>query len=408
MKRIKVKYGKHLVGELLARDGVHYFSYDREFLRNPLPLSPYDLPPIQGVTEHRNGYFFTLPGLCYDSHPDRFGMAVMRRRFLNKGVHSPTPLQMLGSLGNRTMGALTYEPCDERAEDQTSVDLVEAALSAGSVLVHEHGRKLDPAIATAGGTAGGATPKLLAAISPDGSRIITGSDKIPEGMEAWLVKLNTADKKDASLIQLEHAYFSMAEAAGLKVPATRLLIDQAGAPHFAIRRFDRDLTDPNRRIHIQTYAAIAGIDFREPTSDYENLLRLTKDLTRNHEEVVEQFRRMVFNVLACNRDDHAKNFSFCMNESGEWSLSPAYDLLYTDNDLGGNWMMVQGKRSGVTMDEFQRLARLMGLSRHELGLIMDQTRDALSQWKKFARNSGVGPGLSMVVNGMLAHAEKSL
>lgn len=408
MKRVRVRYKDRLVGELLAKDGGHYFKYDEVFLDEPLPLSPYQLPPTPEVIPNKSGLFLTLPSMCYDSLPDRFGMAVMRRNFRERGVVNPSPLEMLCYLGSRTMGALTYEPAEDDTDNLASVDLVKAALSAKDLLEYEHDKELDPAIVKAGGTAGGATPKLLAAITPDGSKIVTGSDKIPEGMEAWLIKLNTEDKGAALLIQLEHAYFAMAKAAGLRVPETRLLKDKEGMEHFAIQRFDRDIDEPNERIHIQTYAAMAGIDFHEPTSDYETLLRLTKNLTRNHEEVVEQFRRMVFNVLACNRDDHAKNFSFCMDESGNWAVSPAYDLLYTDNDLGGNWMMVRGKRSGISMDDFSSLAKLMSISSRELMGIIDQTRDALSQWKTFADASNIGPGLSMVVNTMLMDTQKAL
>ncbi len=398
MKRLRVCFKNRPVGELLAQDGIHYFSYDADWLKAPLPLSPYELPAEAGVTEHRKGCFLALPGLCYDSLPDRFGMAVLRRSFQEQGVQNPTPLQMLSYLGDRTMGALSYEPAGDEAGQTERIDLIQVARSARQLMAHEHGEALDPAIVKAGATAGGMMPKILAAISKDGGEVMTGAQAVPDKMEAWLIKLNTNDKQHSQLIQLEHAYFRMAGAAGLRVPATRLIPDRNGVEHFAIRRFDRSEADPNLRIHTQTYASLAGIDYREPTEDYEDLLRLTKHLTRNHQDVCEQFRRMLFNVLACNRDDHAKNFSFCMDDSAEWTLSPAYDLLFTDNDLGGNWMMVQGKRSAISQDEFARLAELMGISRTAFETIMDEVKEALLQWPDFARQSGTGSGLTKVVN----------
>ncbi len=402
MKRVQVNFGTRRVGEILAEDGIHYFSYDREYLRQPLPLSPYQLPPIAGVSAHSEGAFLTLPCLCYDSLPDRFGMAVLRRSFRDKGVLNPSPLQMLSFVGDRSMGALCYQPAEDEFAQASSVDLVKAAQSANGIIEFEHGAELDPAIARAGVSAGGAKPKLLAAMAADNSEIITGTHRIPEGMGAWLIKLNTESKKHASLIQLEHAYLAMAKAAGLRVPETRLLRDKDGTQHLAVRRFDRSLHDPNRRIHTQTYSAIAGIPFQEPTADYEDLLRLTASLTRNHEDVCEQYSRMVFNVFACNRDDHAKNFSFCMSDSGEWTVSPAYDLLFTDTDLGGNWMMVQGKRSRITADDLLRLADLMGISRSHFNQMVERINDALSHWPGYAKASGVGPGLSKVVEMNLA------
>ena len=397
MKRARVYYEERRVGELLAQDGIHYFSYDPDWLKAPLPLSPYQLPANPGVSSHRDGHFLTLPSLCHDSLPDRFGMMVLKKNLSEKGVHDPSPLQMLTCLGDRTMGALRYEPAEVASDTPGPVDLVKATRSARQLMQHAHGPELDPALLQAGGTAGGMMPKILASLSPDGDSISTGTHQIPAGWESWLIKLNTRDKKEAALIELEHAYFAMARESGLTVPETRLIYDENGLVHFAIKRFDRDAADPNQRIHIQTYAALAGINYQEPTSDYEDLLRLTKHLTRNHEDVREQFRRMLFNVLAYNRDDHAKNFSFRMNEKGEWSLTPAYDLLYTDNDLGGNWMTVRGKRNQLKLDDFLQLAELMGIGSRQFHEMRQKMEDALRQWPSFAKASGLGPGLTKVV-----------
>lgn len=408
MKRLHVYYEARLIGELLAQDGIHYFSYDTNWLKAPLPLSPYQLPANPGVTAHRDGHFLTLPSLCHDSLPDHFGMMVLKENLRQQNIQEPSPLQLLTFLGQRTMGALCYEPADDTAEATEFVDLVNAARSARQIVEHEHNTELDPAIVQAGGTAGGMMPKILAALSPDGATIVTGASQIPEGMEAWLIKLNTEQRKEAKLIELEHAYFAMAKAAGLRVPATRLIRDTNEILHFAIQRFDREANNPNQRIHTQTYAALAGLNYHEPTGDYENLLRLTKHLTRNHEEVCEQFRRMLFNVLAYSRDDHSKNFSFQMDPSGDWTLTPAYDLIYTDNNLGGNWMTVQGKRNKLGRDDFLKLGELIGIRRIQLDEMLRQIEDALRQWPNFAKKSGLGSGLNKVVESSIQRMLEAL
>lgn len=408
MKRLNVLLGDRAVGQLLAQGGAHYFTFDENFLRTPLPLSPYNLPAVPGVSEHREGHFLTLPGLIYDSLPDRFGMSVLRKNFQDKGILNPTPLQMLSYLGSRTMGALSYAPAEGEPAAQEMIDLVNAARSAKSLMQMEHVDTLDPAIVKAGGTAGGATPKLLAAISTDRSRIITGPSMIPAGMEAWLIKLNTSDTKASSVCQLEQTYFELAKAAGISVPDTMIISDQKGVEHFAIRRFDRKQEDPNQRLHIHSYAAIAGIDFSEPGADYENLLRLTKDLTRNFEDVCEQFRRMLFNLLASNRDDHAKNFSFTMDSAGKWTNTPAYDLLYTDNDLGGNWMLIGGKRNDIRYDDLKQLADLVGIPQRRLNEMLEQVKDALAQWPSLAKANGIGTGLRKVVQSVIEDLDRTL
>jgi serine/threonine-protein kinase HipA len=200
----------------------------------------------------------------------------------------------------------------------------------------------------------------------------------------------------------------MAKAAGIRVPDTMLISDKKGVEHFAIRRFDRTHEDPNQRVHIHSYAAMAGIDFSEPGTDYEDLLRLTKNLTRNFEDVCEQFRRMLFNLLASNRDDHAKNFSFAMDARGQWTNTPAYDLLYTDNDLGGNWMLIGGKRHKIRYDDVKQLADLMGIPQRRLNEMLEQIQDALAQWPALAKANRIGTGLRKVVQTIIEDLSKTL
>ena len=394
--RLNVAYQGHRIGQILDVKGTHYFEYDVLFMRQPLPLSPLNLPVQRGVTEHRDGTFAGLPGLIYDSLPDGFGQSVIRQHFRDKGMPSPSPLQILSYLGDRTMGALTYSPPDGDATQAAEVDLVSAALSARKLVEHEHGPALDPALIQAGGTAGGMQPKILASINDQGN-IVTGADAIPEGYTPWLIKLNTEGRSENAYAPLEHAYFEMARDCGIQVPQTRLLVDREGVRHFAIRRFDRDASAPNQRIHTHTYAAVAGVDYQALNGSYDHLFETTMDLTRNVVCLREQVLRAVFNVLTHNCDDHAKNFSFQMSDRGDWTLSPAYDLSMAQNQTQGNWLSVNDKRTGITAADFAQSVEHLSISSSEIDAMFQAVSAVTSRWPEYAQASGVGAGLSKAV-----------
>jgi len=392
MKRLNVMMGGRRVGQLLSDRGRHFFEYDLLFVNDPLPISPFRLKVERKVSEHRIGALHTLPGVFSDSLPDRFGMSILRDRFMQKGSASPTPLQMLAYLGDRTIGAITYEPAMGDKDQQEAIDLVAAAVSSRKLMAKDHGSELDAALVQAGQTAGGAMAKVLAAISPDLSHIVTGADIIPEGMGAWLIKLNVSGEKTSTRGHLEYAYFQLAREAGLCVPETMMIRDSNEAEHFAIRRFDRDLVDPNVRSHIHTFAGLMELDIADPSHDYDTLLRVTSRMTGSLVETEEQFKRMLFNLFSSVRDDHAKNFSFIMNKAGNWSLTPAYDLGYSDNELGGNWLLINGKRNHITYDDLYRMATNHSISRDRLDLMIHDIREALDKWESIAKRSNIGPG----------------
>lgn len=399
--RLNVAYKGQRVGQILDTGGTHYFEYDVLFIRHPLPLSPLSLPVERGVTEHSDAKFAGLPGLIYDSLPDGFGMSVIRQHFREKGMPLPSPLQILSYLGERTMGALTYSPPNGDIIQEAAIDLVNAAVSARKLVEHEHGPRLDPALIQAGGTAGGMQPKILAAIDRTGN-IITGASTIPEACSPWIIKLNTEGCSENAYAPLEHAYFQMARDCGIQVPATRLLTDSAGVRHFAIRRFDRGTDHPNERIHTHTYAAVAGVDYQALTGSYDHLFETTMNLTRNIVCLREQVLRAIFNVLAHNCDDHAKNFSFQMSDRGEWELSPAYDLSMAENQTKGNWLSINGKRSSITADDFHSVVAHLGLSRIEVDEMFQTVSAVTARWPEYAKASGVGAKLSNVVETVLS------
>ncbi|NBB78267.1 MAG: hypothetical protein GVY36_02305 [Verrucomicrobia bacterium] len=397
--RLNVNYGGRRVGQILEKEGVHFFQYDVRFISDPLPLSPLELPVTRAVTRHERRAFAGLPGLIFDSLPDGFGMSVIREHFRDKGAPPPSPLQILSYLGERTMGALTYSPPDGDAEQQKSIDLVNAALSARKLVEMDHGSILDPALVQAGGTAGGIQPKILASISADGE-IVTGANDVPEGMSPWIIKLNTEGHRQSAYAPLEFAYFQMARDCGIHVPETALLTDSNGVKHFAIKRFDRDTEDPNLRIHTHSYAGIAGVDYQSLSGSYDHLLQTTYELTRSYKELKEQVLRAVFNVISHNHDDHAKNFAFQMDAIGVWRLAPAYDLSMSVNQTRGNWLSLNGSRMATAKD-FHAVVERYRIAQRFVDDSIARVQEVVKRWPEYAKTAGVSVALTEEVERQL-------
>jgi serine/threonine-protein kinase HipA len=186
---------------------------------------------------------------------------------------------------------------------------------------------------------------------------------------------------------MEFAYAQMAMAAGVHMPPTRLIPVSKSEKYFAARRFDR--LPGNQRLHMHTFANLIHANFRIPSTDYADLLRLTSALTRNHADVVEAFRRMVFNIAAHNRDDHAKNFSFLMNPAGEWSLSPAYDIIFSTGPGGEHTMSVAGEGSAPAREHILKVAEQTDLKLAAAKEIIDAVNQAVARWPQFAEQAGV-------------------
>ena len=372
------------VGQLAEADRRIYLEYDAAFLNRGLPLSPFKWPLRLGVTEHVDRSFGPLPGLIDDSLPDGWGLLLMDRMFRRRGVDPATvsPLERLSYLGTRTMGALTYHPPAEVERDDRLIDLHELGRNAEEVFSGEAVEVL-PALMRAGGSPGGARPKVL--IGLQGSRIISGEDDLPDGYEHWIVKFSAkVDARDAGPV--EFAYAAMASTAGIDMPETKLFRVAKTQSHFGVRRFDRG--PGNRRVHVHTFGNLIHANFRIPSTDYADLMKVTSALTRNHEDVLRVFRRMVFNVAAHNRDDHAKNFAFMMNEAGEWSLSPAYDLGSAAGPGGEHTMTIAGEGRAPAREHMMKLAKQFDIKPKDATGIIDEVNAAITKWSAFADDAG--------------------
>ncbi len=400
MKKLEVCFTRSpgdslLVGTLAEDRSRVYFEYDAEFLATALNLSPFRLPFEPGLFEHTDREFGPLPGVFDDSLPDGWGLLLLGRHFrsLGRNLAEISPLDRLSWLGTRTMGGLTYHPPTDREEIDTSVfDLHDLARQSQEIFAGDAVDVL-PQLLRAGGSPGGARPKVLIGYNPDTNNVISGEEDLPDGFEHWIVKFaSETDSPDAGAI--EYAYSLMAREAGIDMPPTRLFETSQGDRFFGTKRFDRDSTGSpqasNRRYHVHTFGNLIHSNFRIPSADYADLLKTTSLLTRNHQDVLRAFRRMVFNVLGYNRDDHVKNFAFILNDTtGNWTLSPAYDLLFTPGPGGEHTMTVAGEGRNPGITHMLKLAEQADMSNRKATAIIGEVQAATAHWPDHAAEAGV-------------------
>jgi len=368
---------KQKVGRLALKDRIIYFEYDPAFLQSGLQISPFQLPLKPGLHTADRSLFEGLHGVFNDSLPDGWGRLLldrqMRRYGLEPGVLSP--LDRLAHVGNSGMGALTYEP-DHTEIDPTddALDLNKIAEESIQVLEGEADEVLEELI-NLNGSSAGARPKVVVNVSDDLKQIIHGFDDVPEGYSQWMIKFPmSGDPKDVAAS--EYAYSQMAREAGLDMMPTYLFPAKKGAGYFGVKRFDRI---DGKRLHMHTACGLLDADFRVPSMDYLDLLRATQMLTKDIREVEKMFRLAVFNVLSHNQDDHSKNFSFLMDETGQWKASPAYDLTYSSGVAGEHSTMVMGKGKGIVKDDFISLGEASGLKKNATQEIYAQVNDIIEK-----------------------------
>lgn len=312
----------------------------------------------------------------------------MHHRMREQGIdpHRISVLAWLRHLGMRAMGALSYHPAEATDLDRT-LELRLTALAKEAVAVFEgRAERVLPELELAGGSPGGARPKVVVALGP-GRRVLAGADPLPEGFEHWLVKFSARDDlADAS--GLEEVYARMARAAGLRMPRTQLLSLGKKRRCFAVKRFDRE---GSGRVHMHTLGGLLHASHRVPSLDYLDLLRAVGALTRSQADVLEGLRRLCFNVLACNRDDHARNFSFLMAQTGEWSLSPAYDLIYSEGIRGHHTTTVLGESLEPKRAAILELGERMSIARSRMLELIEEVSVGITKFRTFARAVGLNP-----------------
>ena len=355
--------------------------------------------------------FRGLPGLLSDSLPDRYGEALINAWLASQGrtPDSFNAVERLCYVGRRGMGALEFQPLLGPADGESARIEVDALVElASDILTRRTGLRASfaaPARAAAlqeilrvGASAGGARAKALIAWNPATGEVRSGQGDAPPGFEHWLLKLDgvrgNRDKElgDPSGFGLiEYACHRMAVAAGITMADCRLL-DDGARRHFMTRRFDR--TAEGGKLHFQSLAGLAHYDYNAAGAySYEQALAAVRTLGLGMDAVEQQFRRMAFNLVARNQDDHVKNIGFLMDRGGRWALSPAYDMTWSFNPEG-RWtsqhqMTLNGKRDGFALDDFRACGAVAGLKRGRADVIVAEVTEAVRRWPEFAAEAGV-------------------
>lgn len=387
--------------------GYYVFAYAPSFLDSGIEPSPLHMPLNNG-----DPYLFTdlpvetyrrLPALLGDALPDDFGNALINRYMADQGVVASdvTPLDRLAYMSDRAMGALVFKPArGPRSRISTAIKLStlvgEARRAVTGTL--EDDAQINAALRSiidVGTSAGGARAKAVIAWNPLTQEIRSGQVDAPEGFEHWLLKFDGMGKDNelgepGGYGRIEYAYSLMAEAAGIDMTECRLL-EENGRAHFMTRRFDRE--EKGIRHHVQTLCALGHLDYKKKgTNSYAQLLSVMKQLGLPYEQMEEAFRRMAFNVMGRNCDDHTKNFSFRLKQGGVWELAPAYDVTYAHNPKG-EWthqhlMSVNGKFKDFSVADLLAVADRFAIG--SAPKVIRQVREAIRNWDDFAARAGVG------------------
>ena len=365
------------VGMLLQDKQRIFFEYFPDFLKSGIELSPFKLPLKAGVFEEKSRIFDGLFGLFNDSLPDGWGCLLLDRKLrkLGKSYAEITPLDRLSLIGANPMGALEYEPATGDSDLYGDIELDSLSGEVDRILDGEESLVLDELLKL-NGSSGGVRPKIVACVSSDRKQIIHGGKSVPDGFTPWIIKFSEKHDPQSSG-ELEYRYSLAAKAAGITMPETHLFPLKDGRGCFGVQRFDRT---PMGKVHIHTACGLLHASHRFASLDYENLLKLTWILTRNHADVVEMARRMIFNVKSGNKDDHSKNFSFLLNERNQWQLAPAYDLTPSAGINGEQTCMVNGKGRNITDADLIKTAATANISEVEAKALIDQITTALREY----------------------------
>lgn len=383
------------IGNLLLKDGIVYFEYDKNFKTSGLEISPLKLPlSHSGVyTNNDERYFESLAGVFHDTLPDKFGTKVIERYFESKNIppHQLSVLQKLMFVGDKSIGAITYKPVLHKIEEKTVNELIELQnfyenakkiISGDAIeVVDEMLNFMDSAA-----SAGGARAKAIIGYNEDTKEIISGVKRdLKESFEHYLIKFDIAndDGSSSDYTKLEYLYMSMAKEVGIDVPKIELL-SHGNLAHYLIKRFDRI---NGEALHLHSVAGLTHTNFNIPMHySYDELLRLTRYLTGSQKAVNEQFQRMIFNLVGRNQDDHAKNFAFTMDTKGIWNLSPAYDITYSNGSgyTKNHQLSLNGKTNDFTIKDVLGLAKKHSIKESVAKEYLEQIIEVFSGFKNRA------------------------
>ena len=433
IEAVRVKYNGQDIGAVSfnTETDVGAFEFESRFIKSGIELSPIKMPlskKIYSFPENNNETFKGLPGMIADSLPDDFGNAVMNAWIASQGksVDGITPLQRLQYTGQRGMGALTYSPAIQRknlnrsqhVEIQSLVSIAQEILDKREqfqITLDAHGQEDKEAMMTllsVGMSAGGARPKAVLAFNGDFTQVRSGQTNAPEGFKHFVMKFDGVNEhsKDKETFgdpmgygTMEYVYYLMAKACGINMMPCHLL-NEGNRRHFITRRFDRD---GNNKIHVQTLNGIAHVDYKKVGSySYAELFSLARELKLSPDDAIQIFKRMVFNVVARNHDDHSKNFGFMLDSQHQWQLAPAYDLAYSYKPgspwVNSHWMRLNGKRDNFIRKDFYSLEKISPIfTKRKIDYIIEEIKEHVSAWNSLAIEHSVPQSLIELIGSHL-------
>ncbi len=401
-------------------NGTASFEYEPEFVQTGLELSPIMMPAEASrnfrFVDHRNTSTFKgLPGLLADVLPDKYGNTLINQWLVknNRPANSINPVETLCFIGQRAMGALEFEPAMPKVKGQSIrlemselIDVTSKILSGRQEFLtnlQPEQEKALQAILKIGASAGGARAKALIAFNKETQEIRSGQANVPRGFEHYLVKFDGIEDDQFGTSKgfgrVEMAYYKMALDAGIEMMESELL-EENGRAHFMTKRFDR--LNGAGKVHVQSFCALRHYDFNDISLySYEDLFETMRLLVLPYPQAEQLYKRMVFNVIAKNCDDHTKNFAFTMDQSGEWSLSPAFDVCYayrpSSSWVSQHCLSVNGKRKNIEKADLLEVARKMNIKR--ANAIIDQIDQVIGRWAAYANDQKVDPELRDAIQG---------
>jgi len=414
----EVKLWGRTIGAVALQEGaaVAEFEYASDFIGSDIQVAPLTMPlspTVYSFPELSRRSFHGLPGLLADSLPDSFGNALIDTWLATQGrePQSFNSVERLCYTGSRGMGALEFAPIiGPKSKAATRIQVDSLVSLASEILRNRNDLHLSLSdkdkemalrdILRVGTSAGGARAKAVVAWSPQSNEVRSGQVRAGEGFSCWILKFDgVSGNRDKELADpqgygvIEYAYHKMALDAGITMTECRLL-EENGRRHFMTRRFDR--LDDGAKLHMQSLGALEHFDYNMAGAyGYEQAILAIGKLGLPMAAIEQQFRRMTFNIIARNQDDHVKNIAFLMDRSGNWSLAPAFDVVYSYNP-GGLWtsshqMTLNGKGDDFVLEDFRSCARAVSMKRGRAEIIIEEVRTVVERWREYADEVGVNP-----------------
>lgn len=368
------------IGQLILSNNQIYFKYDASFLELNINISPFKLKHNNEIQTCNVNYFEGLFGVFSDSLPDGWGKLLQDRHLIKQGINPNEvyALDRLTLLHKNNTGSLSYSPTTDFHENKFIFNLDKLATEIETITKGNSENIIDELL-TYGGSSGGARPKVYIGYNKNTDEIIYGSEVLPEGFEHWILKFpNSNDLLD--IAKIEFIYNHMAKNAGIEVNEFKLFKSSKNQYFFGAKRFDRT---KNKKLHLHSAAGLLHDNFRFSTLDYGHIMDCNYQLEKDFTAYEKILRLATFNVLAHNRDDHSKNFSFLMDDSGKWKFSPAYDLTFSNSSNGMHSTSIANEYQNPSYKNLEELATHFNVNNY--AAIFDEVRESISNFDKLAK-----------------------